>query len=146
LSNAVSDQVVAHNRLAVLEGLGFEGYVESYDVKRYIHEHRDPGRAFLMITDQYPYGGRRGLEVEFLHQKTYTMSAAAALAVQYDMAAVYVRFECREGGGYRMTLIPVSEHAAGEDPAALMQRYYRLLEQDLEAQPWNYLWTHRRWK
>lgn len=146
LSNAVSDQVVAYHRVAALEDLGFAGYVESDSVKTYVHAHREPGRTFLMITDQYPYGGRRGMEVEFMHRKTYTMSAAAKLAVRYDMATAYLRCECREEGGYRMTLVPLSEHAGGEDPAALMQRYYRLLEQDLEAQPWNYLWTHRRWK
>ncbi len=27
-----------------------------------------------------------------------------------------------------------------------MRRYYKLLEADIEAQPWNYLWTHNRWK
>ena len=146
LSNNVSDQAVAYNRMAMLADLGFDGFVESFAVKQYICEHRDPGRAFLLITDQYPYGGKGHVEVSFMNRKTLTMSAAAALAVQFDMAAVYMRYECREDGGYRMTLVPISEHAGGEDPSDLMQRYYRLLEQDLTAQPWNYLWTHRRWK
>ena len=48
--------------------------------------------------------------------------------------------------GYRMTIVPICEHAAGEDPLDLMQRYFRLLQEDLECQPWNYLWTHKRWK
>ena len=28
----------------------------------------------------------------------------------------------------------------------LMEKYYKLLEQDIIEQPWSYLWTHRRWK
>lgn len=146
LSDRISEEAMSYHRMAMLEGLGFDGFVESFDVKRYICEHREPGRAFLMVTDQYPYGGRKNIEVEFMNRRTPTMSAAATLAVKFDMSAVYMRHECRDDGGYRITLVPLSEHAGTEDPADLMQRYYRLLEQDLHAQPWNYLWSHRRWK
>ena len=146
LSDPLSDQVIGYNRMAMLEDLAFDGLVESFDVKAYVDAHREPGRAFLLITDQHPYAGRRGIDVSFMHRQTTSMSAAASLAVKYDMAAVYMRFECRPDGGYRITLVPLSEHAGGEDPRDLMQRYYNLLEKDLEAQPWNYLWTHRRWK
>ena len=45
-----------------------------------------------------------------------------------------------------MTVVPLSDRAAGENPVELMQRYYRLLEEDIQKQPWNYLWTHKRWK
>lgn len=146
LSDKISDQAIAYNRMAMLDDLGYDGYVESFDVKQYICEHREPGRAFLLITDQYPYGGKNHAEVTFMHRRTPTMSAAATLAVKFDMAAAYMRYECLPGDGYRITLVPICEHAGGEDPSDIMQRYYRLLEQDLEAQPWNYLWTHKRWK
>ncbi len=146
MSDAISDQAFSFNRTAMLDDLDCDCFVESFDVKQFICEHRDPGRAFLMVTDQYPYGGRKNMEVEFMHRRTVTMSAAATLGIRFDMAIAYMRLESREDGGYRVTLVPVCEHAAGEDPAEIMQQYYRLLEQDLEAQPWNYLWTHRRWK
>ena len=29
---------------------------------------------------------------------------------------------------------------------AIMEKYYTLLEEDINAQPWNYLWSHKRWK
>lgn len=146
LSDAISEEVISYNRMAMLHDLGAEVFVESSDIKQFITEHRDPGRAFLMVTDQYPYGGNRHMEVEFMHRKTPTMAAAAFLGIKYDMAIAYLRLESREDGGYRITLVPICDHAAGADPEAVMQQYYRLLEQDLEAQPWNYLWTHRRWK
>ena len=146
LSDKISEEAIFYHRMAMLEGLGTDGLIESYDIKQYACDHREQGRIFMLITDQYPYGGRKNIEVEFMNRRTPTMSAAAKLAVKFDMAAVYMRYECREGGGYRLTLVPISEHAGSEDPADLMQRYYRLLEQDLRTQPWNYLWTHRRWK
>ena len=26
-----------------------------------------------------------------------------------------------------------------------MKLYHKHLEEDIQAQPWNYLWTHKRW-
>ena len=31
-------------------------------------------------------------------------------------------------------------------PGEGMDRDYSLLQKDIEAQPWNYLWSHKRWK
>ncbi len=31
-------------------------------------------------------------------------------------------------------------------PEAVMNGYYKLLQAELEAEPWNYLWSHKRWK
>jgi KDO2-lipid IV(A) lauroyltransferase len=45
-----------------------------------------------------------------------------------------------------MTFVPITEHAGSMDPLDITQKYFNLLEADIKAQPWNYLWTHRRWK
>ena len=146
LSDAISEEVMAFNRMAFLEDLCDDVFVESFDAMRYIDSHREPGLAFLMVSDQYPYGGKHNAEVEFMHRMTPSMTAAAYMAVKHDMAIAYLGLGHREEGGYRIRVTPICEHSAGEDPAEIMQRFYRLLEKDLEAQPWNYLWTHKRWK
>jgi KDO2-lipid IV(A) lauroyltransferase len=81
-----------------------------------------------------------------MHQDTVTMTGGAGLAVKLDMVVAYLRFQEREGGGYRLSVVPICEHAAQMAPAEIMNKYYQLLEEDLEEQPWNYLWTHKRWK
>ncbi len=145
LHNSLADRFMARNRTGVLKHLGFQGYLEAGQVMRFALEHRAEKYCYCFITDQFPYTAKRQ-NVEFLHQETPTMTGAASLAVKLDMAVGYLRFECREGGGYRLTVLPICEHAAGQDPAQIMKRYYQLLEEDLEKQPWNYLWTHKRWK
>ena len=148
LHSKLWDQVMAENRAAPVCDLGFEGYVETSSVLRFVLSRRGRKQyAYVFNTDQYPYiGNGARTEVDFMGQKTVTMTGAAALASKLDMAVFYLRFECREEGGYRMTFVPMEEHAGGKDPAAIMQAYYRLLEEDLRKQPWNYLWTHKRWK
>lgn len=137
--------LMEENRTAPVADLGFKGYVEAGAVMRYVLEHRDRKFGYSFITDQYPYNDYHK-PVVFMGRPTLMMTGAASLACKLDMAVVYLRYECREEGGYRMTFVPLAEHAGQEDPVDLMNQYFKLLEEDLEKQPWNYLWTHKRWK
>ena len=146
LHSRVWDYAMARNRTAPVADQGFDGYVETNEVLRYALRKKGQKFGYSFITDQFPYIGTNHPKVAFMHQPTATMTAAASLACKLDMAVVYLRYECREEGGYRMTFVPICEHAGGEDPVKIMERYYALLQEDLEKQPWNYLWTHKRWK
>ncbi len=145
LHNPWAGRFVARNRLAIMDGLDFQGYVESGQVMRYVMVHREQKFVFSFITDQFPYTAHQ-VPVNFMHQDTVTMTGGAKVAVKLDMAVAYLRFACREGGGYTLSVEPICERAGGMDPADIMRKYYQLLEEDLEKQPWNYLWTHKRWK
>ena len=146
LSSPLWDSIMARSRQAPVQDLGFQGYVSTDNVLRFVLEKREQPFAYSFITDQYPYGAREGEPITFMHQPTHTLVAAAKLAVKLDMAVAYLRFECREGGGYNLSFVPLAAHAAQSDPLDLMKQYYKLLEEDLQRQPWNYLWTHKRWK
>ena len=144
--SALWDRVMADNRTAPVSDLNYPVYVEAGEAIRFALKRKAERYSYSFITDQFPYNENLHHSVRFMHQDTYTMTAAAALAVKLDMSVAYLRFECREDGGYALTFVPLSDHAAGEDPMALTKAYYAHLEEDLEKQPWNYLWTHRRWK
>ena len=146
LSSGLWNQIMAENRTAPVQDQGFEGYVESSQVLRFALSKRGQKFGYSFITDQYPYTRGTHPTVDFMHRPTQTMTGAAALACKMDMAVAYLRYRCRPEGGYTMTIVPICEHAGGQDPLEIMQRYYSLLQEDLELQPWNYLWTHKRWK
>ena len=147
LRSKLWDRIMADNRTAPVQDQGFEGYVESNSVLRFALTHKDEKFGYSFITDQYPYiWERKYPEVDFMNRRTITMTGAASLASKLGMAVAYLRFECREEGGYRMTVVPICDNAMGKDPVEIMGTYYKLLEQDLNAQPWNYLWTHKRWR
>ena len=147
LSSGFWDRVMTRRRLGPLHGTAFDGYIESRNVLRYALEHRGEKKVYVFPTDQFPYRGAARHETEdFLHQKTLTMTGAAALACKLGMGVVYQRFECIPGGRYRWEFVPICDDASTMEPAEIMNEYYRLLQQDIEAQPWNWLWTHKRWK
>ncbi|MBP5483520.1 MAG: lysophospholipid acyltransferase family protein [Bacteroidales bacterium] len=141
------DRFLERNRTAAVVDYGFKGYVEASNVVRFAYKNKDNKYSYSFITDQFPYTSNLKCELNFMYRTdTATMTGAASLAVKFDMAVGYLRFRCREGGGYTLSIVPICDRAGGHDVKEIMQKYYDLLEEDLREQPWNYLWTHKRWK
>lgn len=141
------DRFIGKNRIAPVKDSKFNGYVDANHILRYVLENKDRKMAYIFITDQSPYNHNVKVEhLDFMGRYTKTMTAAAGLAVKMDMSVAYLRYRVRPEGGYSMTFVPITEHARGMEPLDIMKQYYKLLEEDLREQPWNYLWTHKRWK
>lgn len=147
-SSRMWDRILRTNRTAPLKDRRrFPGYIESRDIVRYVHEHRDEKKIYNFITDQSPYFDSPGHpEVTFMHQNCRTMKGAADIARKYGMAVCYLSMRSEGRGHYRMKYVPVCDDPASLTSLQIMEKYYSLLEEDIQAQPWNYLWTHRRWK
>ena len=145
LSSGVWDYVMARNRFWPMKK--FDGYVESRNVLRYTLEHKDEKKVFLFPVDQYPYRYAQGREVDdFMHQRTMAMIGGAALAYKLEIAVVYVGFERVSRGHYRMTFRTIARNGSDLTPTMTSNRFYAMLQEDIEAQPSNYLWSHKRWK
>ena len=145
LSSDVWDRVMARNRSWPM-GVD-ECYIESRSVLRFMLEHRKDKHAFLFPIDQYPYRNVQGYEVpDFMHQRTLVMTGSASIACKLGLAAVYVGFESVSRGHYRMKFTTITRDASQTTSGEILERYCALLQKDLEAQPWNYLWSHKRWK
>ncbi len=147
MSSAVWDHLMKENRFAPLEDPeNFPGYVESRDLVRYAFRHRDERKVYNVNTDQRPYyTGSDNIRLRFMNQDCATMSASAAIAHKFGMSVMFLRMDRAGRGKYRLEYIPICEDASKMSVEAIMLEYYRLLEEELKAQPENYLWTHRRW-
>jgi KDO2-lipid IV(A) lauroyltransferase len=147
LSSKFWDQVMADGRCAPVSDRDFEGYVEGSAILRYAISHRKEKKLYIFNTDQYPYWQAGRFSVgEFLHQDTLAMGGGASIACKMGMSVAYIRWYRTEKGTYRMTFVPLVENAAETTPQELMKLFYKHLEEDIQAQPWNYLWTHKRWR
>lgn len=141
------DRFLGRNRIAPLEDKKhYDGRVESFEALRYILRHRDCAKMYIFINDQYPYTSKSKVRVRFMGQDTWAMDAAENLARHMGYPVVYLSTREEDDGNYTMNFIPVCDNAAEMPEGAILSRYFELLEQDLREQPWNYLWTHRRWK
>ena len=148
-SSKVWDKFLRKNRLTTVKDPSFDGYVETSEFFRYALANLAAGKKKLynMNTDQAPYRNVDRLPVgEFMHQQTDTMYGGVAVAHKKGMSVAYMNVSWVKRGRYRLTFTPICEDASTMEPLQIMKQYYSLLQKDIEAQPWNYLWTHKRWK
>lgn len=122
-------------------------YVESKKIMRFVIQHKNEHRLYIFPTDQCPYKYAAAHEVgNFMNQPTLTMAGGAELAHKFGFAVVYMAFRKKEGYGYKMSFEEICEDASALSADEIMSKFYAKLEEDIKAQPDNYLWTHKRWK
>lgn len=148
LSNSFWDKVFGDNRCAPIAKENKETcYVESRKILRFVIAHRNEKWLYVFPTDQCPYKYASAHTVDnFMHQPTLTMTGGAALAHKFGFAVVYMAFKKKEGFGYKMSFREICSDASKFMPEDIMNKFYSYLEEDINAQPENYLWTHKRWK
>lgn len=147
LKSKLWDRVMADNRRNSIKDTGFDGYLESLEVFRFAIAHRRQKFIYIFPTDQYPYHIATKHNVgKFLNQETMAMTGGAALACKFGMSVNYLRWIDEGPGRYTVEFVPLCSNAADYTPERIMEMYYAELEKDIQAQPWNYLWTHKRWK
>ncbi len=150
LSSDVWNEIMGENRCATLTRKGtknFDGYVESNEIIRYVLTHRNEKKFYLINTDQSPYYNAKTFSVvDFMNQKTATMTASAALARKCHMSVAFLGMKNDRRGHYTLECHPICTDASQMEVDEILRRYYAFLEADLKAEPYNYLWTHRRWK
>lgn len=141
------DRFIEDNRCAPIKDSGFDGYLEASKVFRFAIRHRGQKFVYIFPTDQFPYGIATRHEIgRFMNQDTLAMTGGTALACKFGMSVSYLRWKNVGRGRYTIEFVPICKDASSETPEGLMRKYYDLLEKDIREQPWNYLWTHRRWK
>lgn len=63
-----------------------------------------------------------------------------------NTAVVFVNFVKKKRGYYHFETKIICEAAAQTNEGELTKQYRTFLEESIQKQPSNYLWTHRRWK
>ena len=147
LSNPVSDEVFKRNRVAPLEIVGTKCEVESSNILRYALSHKGERRVYIYPADQAPYwyAGKHPIG-EFMHQQTNAMLGSMGVACKMSHSVMYLKMKRVERGRYEMTLIPICRDASQMAPEDILRKYYDLLQEEINESPYNWLWTHKRWK
>lgn len=148
LSSKFWDEVFYANRVNPLKDREhFEGYIESMQIVRYIFTHKSEKKIYIFINDQSPYSSSAAnVDLMFLNQKTKAMTAAASIAHKFGFAVVYSGMKRLAPGKYSLEYSEICRDASQMDVAEITEKYYSLLQKDVEDLPGNYLWSHKRWK
>ena len=120
--------------------------VESNTVLRRLMQQRDSQNAVLMMADQTSHGLASDYWTEFLHQDTCWFTGIERIAKKLDYAIVFVDMRRQGRGRYEVAFELVTDSPKEMGDGVIMERYVRCVERFVEANPDNWLWSHRRWK
>lgn len=147
LSSEVADKVFAENRIAPIKDHSPYNIIESKNILRFSIEHKDSKRIYGFPADQTPYKGMGRHDMgRFLNQQTYAMTGSVGVACKLSHSVVYMKMKRVARGKYEWEFVPICRNASEMAPDEIMKQYYNLLEQEIMETPFNWLWTHNRWK
>ncbi len=103
-------------------------------------------RAFGLVADQVPRTSPERHWTRFLHQDTAFFMGPERMARLLRARTVYLSMRRSGRGLYEVVIEPLT--AAGERLAdgQTTERYARVLERDINADPAGWWWSHKRWK
>ena len=111
-----------------------------------IIKQRNAPRAIAMVADQEPVTSERKQWVRFLNRDTAFFLGPEEITRATKYASFFLALKRTARGHYQVEFLPLA--AAGEPLAAgeLTTRYARLVEQQIQAAPADWPWSHKRWK
>ena len=93
------------------------------------------------------FGERDAAFVPFFGIPAATLLAPSRLARALNMIVQPVLADILPGGaGYRVRFMPAWEHFPSDDPIADTAAMNRWIEEQIRANPAQYLWVHKRFK
>lgn len=83
---------------------------------------------------------------KFLNQDTAVFNGPEKIAKKFNYPMVYVSVIKVKRGMYQLDVKKITDDPKSFAPGELSQLHVNCLEENIKAQPYNWLWSHKRWK
>jgi Kdo2-lipid IVA lauroyltransferase/acyltransferase len=114
-------------------------------VLREMVKYRKQPTATAFIADQTP-SSQNALRISFMNQPSLVFRGPEAIAVKFGYPVIYVSVRKIARSRYVMNAEVLCELPEQTNEGAITELHVRRLEQDINAAPEYWLWSHRRWK
>jgi KDO2-lipid IV(A) lauroyltransferase len=119
--------------------------IESNSAARYILKNRDKTACYFLFADQAPLPGSKFV-TKIFNQQTLMINGPEVISKSAGLPVVFLNMERVKRGAYTVKLTLVTNDASKEDEGFVTERFASLLESSVNANPHNWLWSHKRWK
>ncbi|MBI1184571.1 lipid A biosynthesis acyltransferase [bacterium] len=102
--------------------------------------------ATNFLADQSPYELQKAEWVDFFHTSTPFFNGYAAIARKIKAPILFSKIVKTKRGHYEIITETLVEQPADCSNAEIVARFANALENQIEQQPFNWLWSHKRWK
>ena len=108
--------------------------------------YRNERYVLALIADQNPGDPRNAYWIPFFGRPTPFLRAPENGARRGNVPVVFCCFKKEKRGYYRIFFQLAEENPSTTKVGELTKRYAAFLQEAIEQQPENWLWSHRRWK
>jgi len=114
---------------------------------RELQKPREKPYVVVLANDQSPVP-ETAFWTTFLNQKTGIFRGVEAIARRYNLTVLYADFRKVPGkrGFYEVDITTITEEPKEMAPNMILKKQIGILEKNIQQQPHNWLWSHRRWK
>ena len=107
--------------------------------------HRKDLTCNVFISDQTPMPDS-AYWTTFLNQDTPVFKGTEVIAKKLNLPIIYASMKKVKRGYYEMFSETLVENPAQTTDGEISELHTRRLERDINEQPQDWLWSHRRWK
>lgn len=120
--------------------------IDKNDMKTFVRNYKE--RPFIMFfgSDQSPNMNSKLHYSTFLNQKSAFATGAERYAKILNMAVVFTHLKKVKRGHYEATFEVIAANPKETEAGYIMERYVRILEDQINQAPQFWLWSHKRWK
>lgn len=130
----------------IRDSYGNQSVEASEVIKHILRNPNDGNSAYMFVADQSPYVLHVKYGLEFLNQKTPVFVGYDKLATRMDLAFVYCDMKKVKRGFYQVNYYRIEPENEKFEELEIVKKFHQLLENTINKNPDNYLWSHRKWK
>ena len=120
--------------------------IHSKNYKTEIAAMNDTPIAILTLGDQSPGDARKSYWMNFLNRPTAVLFGSELMANEHDFAVVFFAIHKVKRGYYSIELKQITDQPKSMNWGEITEEHTRFLEVEINAQPEQWLWSHKRWK
>lgn len=141
LNNPYMDKFIVRTREKY--GMTLFSMDKTYEV---MMNHEQGNKLYMFMADQSPHFGSIKYWLTFLNQETGVHIGAENLSKKLDLAVVFIDIQRVKRGYYEITATTLFEDAKNTNDKEITKKYFEVLENVINKNPANWLWSHKRWK
>lgn len=122
------------------------GIIPFKQTLRVMASSKDKQFLYMVANDQTPHRDEIRYWNNFLHQPTPVFLGTEKIAKAFDMPLVFGNCYRVKRGVYEIELTLITETPKLTREFEITNKHVALLEQAIIKRPYNWLWSHRRWK
>lgn len=119
-------------------------------VLRNIIKRKNEARVIAMVADQRPLPHESNYWTSFLYRETPFFVGSERIAHKVKFPVVYTSIRRVKRGYYEVSFQELADPpyspAVSSEKQLIIEKFARLVEEDIRAYPDQWLWSHKRWK